>query len=48
MSLVYLETPEYQSYLQPAYMIEGEARTIGNTGKPDLDFVFMTPAIKQY
>lgn len=48
MSLVYLETAEYQTYLQPVYMIRGEARTVGNTGQPDLDFVFMTPAVKQY
>ena len=48
MSLVYLETAEYQSYLLPVYMIRGEARTLGNTGKPDLDFVFMTPAVKQH
>jgi len=48
MSLVYLESTEYQSYLQPVYLIKGEARTLGNTGKPDLDFMFMTPAVKYY
>lgn len=48
ISLVFLETETYQEYLQPVYMLRGEARSKGNTGKPDLDFVFLTKAIKMY
>lgn len=48
ISMVFLETEEYQEYLQPIYMIRGEARSKGNSGKPDLDFIFLTPGIKMY
>ena len=48
ISMVLLETKEYQEYLQPVYMIRGEARSKGNSGKPDLDFVFLTSGIKMY
>lgn len=48
ISLVYLETKEFQEFLQPVYMLRGEARSVGNTGKPDLDFAYLTSAVKEY
>lgn len=48
ISLVYLETAETSDYLQPIYMIRGEARSTNTTGKPDLDFVYYTKAIVNY
>ena len=46
ITMVYLETEAAQDYLQPVYLIRGEAREPGDPGKPKLEFAFITPAVK--
>jgi len=48
ITMVYMETKAPQEYLKPVYLIRGEAREPGDTGKPKLEFAFLTDAIKNY
>lgn len=46
ITMVYLETEAAQDYLQPVYLVRGEAREPGDPGKPKLEFAFITSAVK--